>query len=131
MNLNACMAEKSIVNEKALAFALEIIELYQFLKEKREFVLSKQLLRSATAIGANISEALAGGSRRDFMYKMSLASKESRESFYWLTLLQRSQMVRYNFSDELAMCEELIRMLTSIVKTTSTKTKISKLKTKD
>jgi len=118
------MAEKSIVNEKALAFALEIIELYQFLKEKREFVLSKQLLRSGTAIGANISEALAAGSRRDFidfMYKMSLASKESREAFYWLTLFQESQIVRYNFCNELKMCEELIRILTSIVKTTATK----------
>ena len=130
MNLNACMAEKSIVNEKALAFALEIIDLYKFLIARREYVMSKQLLRSATSIGANDSEALAGESTRDFLHKMALASKESRETYYWLTLFQESQMVRYNFCNELVMCEELIRMLTSIVKTTSTKTKISKLKTK-
>ena len=65
------------------------------------------------------SEALAGSSKRDFIYKMSLASKESRETFYWLTLLQESQLVQYDFNYELGQCEQLIKMLTTIVKTSS------------
>jgi four helix bundle protein len=110
---------KSIVNEKAIAFALQIIELYKLLKEQREYVLSKQLLRSGTSIGANIAEALAGQSTRDFIHKMSIASKEARESHYWLILLQKSQLVSHDFAVEIEKCNELIRLLTSIVKTTT------------
>lgn len=110
---------KSIVHDKAIAFALQIIDLYKYLIGQKEYVLSKQLLRSGTSIGANISEALAGQSRRDFLSKMSIASKEARESRYWLYLLQQSQLVNYDFSNELRSCDELIRLLTSIVKTTS------------
>lgn len=82
-------------------------------------MLSKQLLKSGTSIGANISEALAGRSKRDFIYKMSLASKESRETFYWLTLFQESQLVQYDFNNELRQCEQIIKILTAIVKTSS------------
>ncbi len=95
------MENKSIVNEKAISFALQIIELYKLLKDNKEFVLSKQLLRSGTSIGANIAEALAGLSRKDFAHKMSIASKEARESHYWLILLQKSQLVEHDFSDEI------------------------------
>ena len=69
---------QSIVREKSFAFALEIISLYKQLQSEKEFVLSKQMLRSGTSIGANIEEALAGQSRRDFLAKMSIASKEAR-----------------------------------------------------
>jgi four helix bundle protein len=79
---------QSIVREKSFAFALEIISLYKQLQSEKEFVLSKQMLRSGTSIGANIEEALAGQSRRDFLAKMSIASKEARETCYWLVLLQ-------------------------------------------
>ena len=109
---------KSIVYKKAQDFALQIIELYKILKDNNEYVLSKQLLRSGTSIGANISEALAGQSRRDFMSKMSISSKEARETRYWLLLLQKSQLVKYDYTRELESCDELIKLLTSIVKTT-------------
>lgn len=110
------MEKKSIVNEKAISFALQIIELYKLLRNNKEYVLSNQLLRSGTSIGANIAEALAGQSRKDFAHKMSIASKEARES----------QLVSYDFSNEIEKCLELLRLLTSIVKTTST-TKTSTL----
>lgn len=83
------MENKSIVNEKAISFALQVIELYKFLKKNKEYVISKQLLRSGTSIGANIAEALAGQSKKDFSHKMTIASKEARESQYWLFLLQK------------------------------------------
>ena len=70
---------QSIVREKSFAFALEIISLYKQLQSEKEFVLSKQMLRSGTSIGANIEEALAGQSRRDFLAKMSIVSKEARK----------------------------------------------------
>ena len=81
------MAE-SIIQKKSFEFALEIIQLYCDLQNKREYVLSKQLLRSGTSIGANVEEASAGQSRRDFLSKMCIASKEARETKYWLRLLQ-------------------------------------------
>jgi four helix bundle protein len=109
---------KSIVREKSFEFSLNIIKLYQSLKNKNEFVLSKQLVRSGTSIGANIEEALAAQSRRDFLSKMSIASKEARETRYWLRLMSESKIGEENYSDLLAKVEELIRMLTSIVKTT-------------
>ncbi|MDN5204868.1 four helix bundle protein [Fulvivirgaceae bacterium BMA10] len=115
------MEKKSIVYQKAIAFALEIIELYKVLRTNKEFVLSKQLLRSGTSIGANISEALAGQSRKDFIAKMSISSKEARETSYWLMLLQKSQLVIYDYKKEMESCNELIRLLTSIVKTTQSK----------
>ncbi|GJM29993.1 MAG: four helix bundle protein [Cyclobacteriaceae bacterium] len=111
------MENKSIVKEKSILFALSVIKLYQQLRNNQEYIISKQLLKCSTAIGANISEALAAESRRDFVHKMSLASKESRESYYWLLLLNRSQLIDFDFSSELESCEELIRLLTSIVKT--------------
>ena len=109
---------KSIVHEKAVAFALQIIEVYKICREQKEYVLSKQLLKSGTSIGANISEALAGQSKRDFMAKMSISSKEARETRYWLVLMQESQIVKRDFSKEMEECEELVRLLTAIVKTT-------------
>lgn len=115
------MENKSIVNEKAISFALQIIELYKFLKKNKEYVISKQLLRSGTSIGANIAEALAGQSKKDFSHKMTIASKEARESQYWLFLLQKSQLVDYDYAHEINKCNELIRLLTSIVKTLNTK----------
>jgi four helix bundle protein len=115
--------KESIVKNKSFEFALRIIELYKILQEQKEFVLSKQLLRSATSIGANINEALAGVSKADFAYKMSISSKEARESLYWLELLDKSQMVNFDFKPFIHDCEELVKMLTSIVKTTQNSTK--------
>lgn len=110
---------ESIIQKKSFEFALEIIRLYQELQDRREYVLSKQLLRSGTSIGANVEEASAGQSRRDFLAKMSIASKEARETKYWLKLLQKSNLVDIDLTNELKQVNELINILTSIVKTTS------------
>ncbi|HAZ43441.1 MAG TPA: four helix bundle protein [Cyanobacteria bacterium UBA11371] len=109
---------ESIIQNKSFAFALEIIQLYRKLQEQREYVISKQLLRSGTSIGANVEEASAGQSRKDFLAKMSIASKEARETQYWLRLLQASQIVNIDAIQQLNHVDELIRILTSIVKTT-------------
>lgn len=82
-------------------------------------VLSRQLLRSGTSIGANETEATAGQSRKDFLAKMSIASKEARETKYWLELSKESELAPVDVSEELRDVEDLIRILTSIVKTTS------------
>lgn len=108
----------SLVQQKSFDFALKIIKLYSKLQEHREYVLSRQLLRSGTSIGANVTEATAGQSRRDFLAKMSIASKEARETKYWLELFKESELAPVDVSEELSQVEELIRILTSIVKTT-------------
>lgn len=108
----------SLVQQKSFDFALRVIRLYTNLQGHREFVLSRQLLRSGTSIGANVTEATAGQSRRDFLAKMSIASKEARETRYWLLLLKESELAPVDVSEELRDVEELIRILTSIVKTT-------------
>jgi four helix bundle protein len=80
------------VQEKSYAFALRVVKLYKHLTvSKKEFVLSKQVLRSGTSIGANIEEAIGGQSERDFLAKMAIALKESRETHYWLKLLRDSE----------------------------------------
>src|ERR1043166_1002966 len=109
----------SIVRKKSVEFALAVIQLYQKLQRQHEYVISKQLLRCATSIGANVEEATAGQSRRDFLSKMAIASKEARETKYWLLLLQQSNLTDIDVTSLLAQVEELIRILTSIVKTTS------------
>jgi len=112
----------SIIKEKSYKFALDVIELYKFLLKQKEYVLSKQLLKAGTSIGANVEEALAAQSRADFLSKMSIASKEARESKYWLGLLSESGFVeKERLSSLIKEAENIIRILTSIVKTTSTK----------
>jgi len=108
------------VKDKSYRFALRIIKLYRFLcDKKKEYVLSKQILRSGTSIGANIEEASAGQSRKDFLAKMSIASKEARETLYWLKLLRDSDYLEDKLAKSLIDdTEELVKMLTSIVKTT-------------
>ncbi len=106
----------NIIQTKTFEFSLLIISLYSTLLENREYVLSKQLLRSATSIGANVEEAIAGQSRKDFISKMSIASKEARESLYWLRLLQKSQLVAYDYEPYIAKAEEIVRIITAIVK---------------
>lgn len=114
------MAE-SIIQKKSFEFALEIVRLYRELQDRREYVLSKQLLRSGTSIGANVEEASAAQSRNDFLAKISIASKEARETKYWLRLLQEAKIVDIDTTSQLTYIDELIRILTSIVKTTSSK----------
>lgn len=107
----------NVVLNKSFDFALKIIELYKILKSKNEFVISKQLLRSGTSIGANIEEATAAQTKKDFTTKMSIASKEARETRYWLRLLNKSKLVKYDYKNYLNKIDELIRIITAIVKT--------------
>ncbi len=110
---------RSIISEKTFKFSLSIIELYQKLQGKREFVLSKQLLRSSTSIGANIRESSAAQSKKDFIAKLSIASKEARETQYWLELLQESGFKGINFESYLNQINEIIKILNSILITLS------------
>ena len=109
-----------LIKDKSYCFALEIIGLYKILLKQNEFVLSKQLLKSGTSIGANVEEALAGQSRADFLSKMSIASKEARETNYWLRLLKDSGIIsKTEIEPLLAESESIANILTSIVKTTA------------
>ena len=116
------MKGENIVKEKSYKFALRVIKAYKFLSEdKREFVLSKQMLRSGTAIGALIREAEQAQSRKDFIHKMNIALKEANETEYWLMLLKDSEYIdEKSFESIHKDCDELIRLLISIVKTTRT-----------
>ena len=89
------MKRQNIVQDKSFDFALRIIELYKNLISKKEYILSKQLLKSGTSIGANVEEALAGISKKDFIAKIAISSKEARETRYWLRLYQASKISRF------------------------------------
>ena len=110
------MSNKKI-DERTFDFALQIIELYKFLNTKNEYILSKQLLRSATSVGANVEEAQAAQSRKDFISKMSIASKEARESKYWIRLLDKSNYLN-GFNNKEYINNE-VNIITKIVKTTT------------
>ena len=110
---------ESIVKDKSKRFAIRIVKLYQYLnEEKREFALSKQLLRSGTSVGANVREALQGQSKVDFTAKMSISLKEISEAEYWLELLyETGYLDDVQYASVATDCKELAKMLTSIVKT--------------
>ena len=112
--------KKSVVREKSFAFALRIVKMSQYLQEqKREYVLSKQLLRSGTAIGALVREADQAESRADFIHKLAIALKEANESEYWIELLTQSGYIDKKSSISiLADLTELLKLLTAIIKTT-------------
>jgi four helix bundle protein len=112
------MAKQNVIQEKSFRFALKIAKLCKDLRKNSEFMASKQLFRSGTSIGANVEEALAGQSRKDFISKMSIALKEARESLYWLRLFQESQLVEGDYKTLISEAKELILILASIVKTT-------------
>ena len=111
---------KGPIYEKSFAFALRIVKLAKYLqKEKKEFVLSKQVLRSGTAIGALVREAEHAESKSDFAHKMNIALKEANETLYWLELLQQADYITdQSFKSMQADSEELVKLLVSIVKTT-------------
>lgn len=112
---------KNVIADKSFQFALDIIQLYKMLNQKNEFIISKQLLRCVTSIGANVEEAGAAQTHKDFVTKMSIASKEARESRYWLRLLQESNLVKDDYSNYIFSVDEIIKILTSIVKTAQSK----------
>jgi len=111
------MKTENMIVDLSFDFAVETIGLYKVLIEQKEFVMSKQLLRCGTSIGANVEEAIAGQSRRDFISKMSIASKEARETQYWLKLLNKTQFVSLDYSPYILKIEHIINIITKIVKT--------------
>ena len=115
--------KENLIKSKSFSFALNAVDLYKLLLSENEYVLSKQFLRSATSIGTNVEEALAGYSKKDFAAKMSIASKEARETLYWIKLIEHAKIIEYDFSEIKEESERLIRILTSILKTTQSNIK--------
>ena len=113
------MKKDNLIAEKSFNFAKRIYFLYKFLtEEKREYVLSKQLLRSGTSIGANVEEAIGGQSKKDFIAKLSIAYKEARETHYWIRLLFEVKIINDSEYDSIILdCEELLKIIGSIQKT--------------
>jgi four helix bundle protein len=109
----------NIVVSKSFAFSVSVVRVYQTLvAEKREFTLSKQLLRSGTSIGANIEEAVGGVSKKEFTVKMAIAYKEARETKYWLRLLHATDyLTNEQFTPIVENCDELLKILYSIINT--------------
>lgn len=112
------MPKDNLIQAKSFDFSLIIIALYKSLVQEKEFVISKQILRSGTSIGANIEEAIAGQSRADFIHKLSISNKEARETKYWLRLLMKSSLTKIDVTKHLKEIEQIINILTSIIKTT-------------
>ena len=111
--------KENIIVQKSYSFALKTVTLYKELAEQREYVLSKQLLRSGTSIGANIHEVVASESKKDFLHKMGIALKEARETSYWLNLLKDSSYISFErFNSLHSDCQSMIRILNSIILTT-------------
>lgn len=111
--------QDNLIQIKTFDFALSVIKLYSICKSQGEFVISKQLLRSGTSIGANVEEGIAAQSKKDFVSKLSIANKEARETRYWLKLLNQSNLVAADFDNYLVEVEAIINILTKIVKTAS------------
>jgi four helix bundle protein len=108
----------NIIQDKSYRFALRIMKLCFWLKDSKHYEISSQLLRCGTSIGANVEEALAGHSKKDFLHKMNIAAKEARETHYWLRLLKDSGILSEPQTDSIINeSGELIKILTSIVKT--------------
>ena len=110
---------QNMILEKSMDFAVRIVKMYQYLsEEKKEFIMSKQLMRSGTSVGANVREASQGQSKKDFTAKMSISLKEAIESEYWLELMYKTgYLTTEQYESVRADCKELIKLLTSIIKT--------------
>ena len=112
-------AMPNVLVEKSKALALQTIRAAHSLNEMKEFELKGQLLRSGTSVGANINEAVSGQSRKDFISKLEIALKECREALYWYEILDESGI--YSNKEAISLCDEIIRMLVSSVKTAKSK----------
>lgn len=116
------MAKQNIIKEKTFLFAIEIVGLYKVLADRKEFVLSKQVLRSGTSIGANVRESEHAQSKADFIHKLSISLKEANETEYWLDLLYETKYItQTEFEDIKPKITELLKLLTSIIKTSKSK----------
>ncbi len=114
------MKTNNVIVEKSFSFAVRIVNLYKHLKEsKNEYVLSKQILRSGTSVGANINEAICGISKKDFLSKMYIAYKEILETIYWINLLYKTDyLTDVEYNSILEEANEISKILSSITKTT-------------
>ncbi|OPC35281.1 hypothetical protein BAX97_10305 [Elizabethkingia meningoseptica] len=114
------MKEDNIIKQKSFNFAIRIIKLYQYLSnDKKEFILSKQILRSGTSIGAMVRESEHAQSKSDFIHKLSIAQKEINETIYWLELFQATDYLsKQEFESINEDAVEIIKLITSIIKTT-------------
>lgn len=110
------MKNNNVIQQKSFAFAIRIVKCYKYLNsEKHEFVLSKQLLRSGTSVGANIEESIGGQSKADFISKLSIAYKEARETLYWLKLLFATEYLNQEMAESLIKdAEEICRIIGKI-----------------
>lgn len=122
INCKLLMMKENIIRNKSFAFAIRIVKLYQFLcSDKKEFVLSKQLLRSGTAVGALVREAEHAESKLDFKHKLSIAQKEINETIYWLELLKETNyLTNEQFQSMNNDAVEIIKLLTTIIKSIKT-----------
>ncbi|MBR2195716.1 MAG: four helix bundle protein [Salinivirgaceae bacterium] len=110
------MVDNNVIKQKSKAFALRIINMYKYLSQKNEFVMSKQILRSGTSIGANVAESIRAESTADFVHKLSISRKEAEETLYWLELLYETDYIdKEVFISIQSDCDELLRILTSII----------------
>jgi four helix bundle protein len=111
--------KENVIKEKSFEFSIRVINLYKYLtNEKKEFILSKQIIRSGTSIGANVEEACAGQSKKDFIAKLSISLKEAKETHYWLRLLFRCEYIEEQmFNSIIKDCDEIIVILTRILQT--------------
>jgi four helix bundle protein len=109
--------KENIIQQKSFQFAVRIINLYKYLtNDKKEFVLSKQILRSGTSIGANIEESIGGQSEKDFLSKLSIAYKEARETIYWLKLLNETDYIsKIEFENIYNEADEICKILAKII----------------
>ena len=104
--------------DKSLAFATQIVLFFEeFSKTKKDTTIAKQLLRSATSVGANINEAIYGNSKADFISKLHISLKEAGESIYWLKLLKNTKLIDYDFDELLSLAEEIKKMLIASINT--------------
>lgn len=120
---------ENIIKIKSFGFAIRIVRLFQYLQsDKKEYILSKQLLRSGTSVGAMVREAEHSESKSDFIHKMAIAQKEINEAIYWLELLKSTDYLSLEQFESINIdAIELIKMITSIIKTTKTNMKNGKL----
>jgi len=117
------MKSDNIIQVKSYNFAVKIVELYKFLvSEKKEYILSKQLLRCGTSVGANVEEAIGAQSKKDFIAKLSISYKEAREAHFWLRLLFDSSYIsEVQKKEYLYLIDEILKIIGSIIKTSKSK----------
>ena len=121
--------KENLIQEKTFLFAKNIISIFKVLKSEREYIISKQLIRSGTTIGALIEETIGAESTKDFLHKISIAYKEARETKYWLRLLLETEMINKEIGNKLLFeIEEILRIIGSIQKTTKAKLEAENIK---